>query len=222
MEMEHKSALSDGSTCYDKEGIFTVVELYECDIGTDIEIGEKYTFKPSTIQSNACFIPENREKGNAFLGWEQLAQEGAGAVLTKESEWQPPKTKAEDGIRMVNGEVFGWSGRQMYFDQSESRSPFRIKFHPEDKSVGMCVSWDDVFGFTQHIHEPKWDDNLSEKNSVWCWVSDSPKSLRDRVMKVIGKHECGGYAVRYSGGKRTQWRYAEPCPQLAGVDSDDE
>ena len=221
MKMEHKNALADGSTCYDREGIFTVAELCTDDVGTDVEVGGRYELVHHENENiyAACRPKDSRKRG-ASLYWSQLAQEGAGGVLTKEHEWQLPKTKAEAAGRMMAGEVFCRKGRKLYFNGNVEGSPFRSSRLMDGSSASMATSWDSLAEFTQHIHEPKWDDNLSEQNPAWCWVWDGDEKRHRTVMEVIDK-KGGRYITIFDDGSSGPWDNAEPCSQLAGVNSDE-
>ena len=222
MKMEHKHALADGSTYYDADGIFTIFTLDEEDINTGAEVGGTCMLT-GYIRHKPCAIftlNNDVEKRSVELYWSQLGQEGAEGFLPKEPKWQPPKTKAEAACRMMAGEVFCWMEHKLYFNGDRPTSPFHSNRLMDDSSAPMTVAWDSIKEFTQCKPEPKWDDNLSEQNPVWCWVSDESQEMRSTVMKVIGKDDRG-YIAFSDHSFPVYWGFAEPCSQLTGVNNDE-
>ena len=143
-------------------------------------------------------------------------------MTTKQSDWQPPKTKAEAAIRMAEGEVFAirhkGTGRvsKVYSDESVNGTPFRVEYEG-GVTCRMTDEWDYVTEFAQCKPEPKWGDNLSEQNPVWCWVWDKGGKAGQIVMPVVDRHD-GVYIARYAP---FHWDNAEPCPELAGANSNE-
>ena len=203
MKKEHKEALSDGSTFYDREGQFVVAEPGPLE-GKDVAVYFNMFVGAMVFLVDGEIIP--------FLDWSRM--------IGKNVEWQPLNDVNDFIDRVRAGEDFELNGARIYFDLDIPRSPFRIKEHSKHPSVWMDVEWDRVTEFTQHIPEQKWDDNLCKQNPVWCWVWDGDEKRHRTVMEVIDKNG-GRYITIFDDGSSGPWDNAEPCSQLAGVNSDE-
>ena len=156
MKMEYKEKLAYGTTCYDRSGVFIVVDTTEEDVGTDVMGGARYTLLWETANLGwANFTPCDKKNGSVVsLYWKQLVQEGFGTVPPRAHEWQPPKTKVEAAIRMAAGEVFAvrhkatGSARKLYTDENSSGTPFRVEYE-SGVIFGMTDEWEGVTEFTQ-------------------------------------------------------------------------
>ena len=116
---------------------------------------------------------------------------------------QPPQTKKEAALRLLDGEKFSHNDCVlMHMDTSSVYSPFRSVHVATGKVRGMGIYWSQV---TEWQPIPEWHESLSPENKRLCWVHDEDPAARKLAIWIHGKGDNGFYGATYES-----WKFATP------------
>lgn len=116
---------------------------------------------------------------------------------------QPPQTKKEAALRMLDGERFIHKGCVIMHKESSSMySPFVATHIETGHERGVAVYWSQVTEWQPIL---KWWDDLSTDNKRLCWVHDEDPSARKLAVWIEGRGPKGFHKA--SG---TSWWFATP------------
>ena len=110
--------------------------------------------------------------------------------------------------RVMTGESFYTEkGSRIFYKHSVHTyfSPFRYQY--QDRESSFIKSWQLVPELLEKV-EVTWKDEVSETNTILCWVSDDDSEKREHAALISSIDP--DFNLRYKQPSGTGWHYATP------------